>query len=190
MPLFDGFLNFLGNRSFGTIWFWLVFVGVWMNSAREILGVPLHVMIVARKAQKSDEPEGPEVLRLLDWLSLILPHWQVSLREGVVILALASFCLTSLAVLGFGYDLEMAQALTLLLVPMHLLFWMRVRLARGLTPLLRAGNAETHPVKDIAAEVIRRMVWHRRGFMLLATLSGITTGLWAMIWSLMHPNGM
>lgn len=161
-----------------------------MNSARDILGVPLHVMMVARKAQKSDETNGPEVLRLLDWLSLTLPHWQVSPKEGVAILAVASFGLTSLAVLGFGYDLEMAQALTLLLVPLHLLFWMRVRLARALTPMLKAGQEETQPVQDIAAEVIRRMVWHRRGFMLLATLSGMVTGLWAMIWSLMHPNGM
>lgn len=161
-----------------------------MNSAREILGVPLHVMMVARRALKSEQHEGPEVLRLLDWLSLTLPHWRISSREGALILAVASFGLTSLAVLGFGYDLEMAQALTLLLVPMHLLFWMRVRLARGLIPLLKAGNAETHPVIDIAAEVIHRMVWHRRGFMLLAALSGIITGLWAMIWSLMHPNGL
>lgn len=190
MPLFDGLFSFLDNRSFGTIWFWLVFVGIWMSNAREIVGVPLHVLMAARKAQKADAPDGQEVLTLLDWLSLTLPHWQLGPREGAVILGVASFFLTALAILGFGYDLEMAQALTLLLVPLHILFWMRIRLARGISPLLKVGQTGIQPLTEISAEIIRRMIWHRRGFMLLVILSGMIAGLWAMLWSLMHPHGM
>jgi len=160
VPQFDNLLGLLGSRSFSSIWFWLVLIGTWSMVGRSVLGVPTEVLSRAHQAQGQGDGQGTAVITLLDWLSLILPRWQLGAREGAVFLGVTSFLITSLAVLGFGFGLEMAQALTLLLVPFWALFWMRVRLARRLVPLVHAaqeGRAPDdlaqafrhHPVDDI-----------------------------------------
>ncbi|RMC36532.1 hypothetical protein [Paracoccus alkanivorans] len=189
MPQFDGFISFLDSRSFGTIWYWLAVIGMWSSSGRKIIGVPVEVLLRARHALSRDETDGPAMVALLNWLSLTLPRWRLGHREAVVILAATGFLMTSLAGLGFGYDLEMAQALTLLLLPFVILFWMRVRLARRLMPLLQDEHAERQ-LPAVAAEVVRCMNWHRRLVTLLSILAVAITALWGVLWSLMHPNGM
>lgn len=190
MPQFDGFIGLMDSRSFGSVWYWLIVIGLWSVMGRTILGVPVEVVLGARRAQSSGDTDGDAVITLLDWLSLLLPRWQLGTREGSVMLGGMLFLLTSLAVLGFGYDLEMAQALSLLLIPVVILFWMRVRLARRLVPLIHSGQAGERPLSEIASDVIRYMIWHRRFFVMLSILAVAATALWGMYWSLMHPNGL
>lgn len=190
MPQFDGVIAFLDNRSFGSIWFWLVLVGMWSTAGRNVIGIPSEVLARARHAQRAGQPESQPVLTLLDWLSLSLPRWHVAPREGAVFLGICAFVLTSLAVLGFGYDLEMAQALVLLLLPFLILFLMRLRLARRLIPLLQDGQAGLQPVGQVGAEAVRRLVWHRRFVTLLSVLAVAIAAFWGMIHALMHPNGL
>lgn len=189
MPQIDGIISFLDSRSFGTIWYWLVVIGMWSVSGRNIIGVPVEIVFRARRAISRDEMDGPELASLLDWLSLTLPRWQLDQREGSVFMAATVFLMTSLAGLGFGHDLEMAQALTLLLLPFLILFWMRVRLAYRLIPLLQNEEADQQ-MANIAKEVVRRMIWHRRLFTILSILAVTITAIWGVLWSLMHPNGM
>ncbi|RNF34208.1 hypothetical protein [Paracoccus methylarcula] len=189
MPQIDGIISFLDSRSFGTIWYWLVVIGMWSVSGRNIIGVPVEIVIRARRAMSRDEMDGSALVSLLDWLSLTLPRWQLGRREGAIFLGVTVFLVTSLAGLGFGHDLEMAQALTLLLLPFLILFWMRVRLAYRLTPLLQNEEADQQ-LETIAREAIRRMIWHRRLVTLLSILAVAITALWGVLWSLMHPNGM
>lgn len=190
MPQFDGLISLLDSRSFGTVWFWLALVGMWSATGRNVLGVPAELLARARRAQAAGEPEGPAVIALLDWLSLTVPRWRLGRTEGAVFLGLSSFLLTSLAILGFRYGLEMAQALTLLLLPFAVLFWLRVMLARRLLPLLEAGQAGERPVSGIAAEAVRQMLRHRRLVTLLSIAAVAATALWGTLWTLMHPNGL
>ena len=191
MPQFDGLISFLDSRSFGSIWFWLVLVGLWSATGRTVLGVPVEVMAAARRAQSEDQPETvPATLSLLDWLSLTLPRWHLRAREGALFLGVTIFLLTSLAILGFRYGLEMAQALALLGAPFMALFWMRVRLARRLIPLLQAGQAGETPVPEVAAQALRLMVRHRRWVTALSVASVALTALWGTLWALVHPNGL
>ncbi|WCR09548.1 hypothetical protein JHW45_10490 [Paracoccus stylophorae] len=190
MPQFDGLISFLDSRSFGTIWFWLVVIGMWSATGRNVLGVPTEIVTRARHAQRAGETESAAVVSLLDWLSLVLPRWQLGRHEGVVFLAVSAFFLTSLAIFGFRYGLEMAQALTLLLVPFLILFWMRVRLARRLVPLLAAGQEGERPVEGVGAETVRLMIRHRRLVTALSVVAVALTALWGMLWELMHPNGL
>lgn len=188
MPQFDGIISLLDSRSFGSIWFWLVLIGMWSAAGRTVLGVPSEVLTHARRDHDL-HPEGPGVITLLDWLSLSLARWHLSQTEGAAFLGASSFALTSLAVLGFGYGLEMAQALVLLLTPFWLLFWMRVRLARHLLPLLQAGQVGERPVAEVADEAIRRMLTHRRLVTALSIVSVAVAALWGTFWALMHPYG-
>lgn len=189
MPQFDGVISFLDSRSFGSIWFWLVLVGLWSAMGRTVIGVPADVLLRARRAQR-DEPEGTAVIVLLDWLSLTLPRWHMGRREGVVFLAVTAFLLTSLAIMGFRYDLEMAQALTLLLVPLLILFVLRLRLARKLIPMLEAGQLGEVPVADVGAVAVRSMSRHRHLVTILSIIAVMVAVFWGMWWMLLHPNGL
>ena len=189
MPQFDSLVGFLDSRSFGTVWYWLMVIGLWSFTGRAIIGVPVEVLGRARTALADGKADAPVVLHLLDWLSLVLPRWQLGGREGAVLLAVTGFGLTSLAIMGIGYGLELALAAFLLLLPLAILFWMRVLLARRLMPLLAAAEQGTRPVPEAAAEAVRRMVIHRRLVTLLSMLAVAITAIWGALWSVIHPYG-
>ena len=94
-----------------------------------------------------------------------------------------------MAVLGFVFWLEMAQALTLLLLPFWVLFWMRVRLARRLVPLVHAAQEGRAPVSQAAGNAARAMVWHKRFVTILSMIAVAVTALWGALWTVLHPVG-
>lgn len=189
MPQFDSLIGLLDSRSFGTVWYWLVVIGTWSLAGRSVIGVPTEIVSRARMAVQAGEAESPPVLHLLDWLSLVLPRWRFGAHEGVVFLALTGFVLTSLAIMGIGYVLELALASFLLLLPFAVLFWMRVALARRLLPLLAAAEQGARPIPDAAAEAVRRMVVHRRLVTVLSMAAVAVTALLGALWSAVHPYG-
>lgn len=187
---FDGFLSLLDSRSFGSVWYWIVFAGFWIRAGHHVVGVPNDVVLLVRQQirRKGEEPEKYSVL--LDWLSLSLPRWQIGHKEALVLLALGMFILTSLAILGFRYGLEMAQALTFLLIPWFIIMWLRLRLARRLLGLLQAAQAGEEKIITAARDACMRIVWHKRLILSLAILSAVVTTGWGVFWTLTHPNGM
>ena len=190
MPPFDSLIGLLDSRSFTSIWFWLVLLGLWSVIGRHILGVPNEVVNAARQALRENQAEAPVVLHLLDWLSLTLPRWRMGAREGAVMFGLTAFGLSSLAILGFGYGLELAQALAILGAPFTIVFWMRVRLARRLSPLLADAEDARTPLGPVAAQAVRQMVLHRRVISVLSMISVAITALWGALWAALHPFGM
>lgn len=190
MPQFDNLIGLLGSRSFSTIWFWLALIGMWSAAGRTVLGVPSEVLARARAARSEGQEGGAGVMTLLDWLSLVLPRWQLGRVEGAVFLGVTSFLMTVGAMLGFRFGLEMAQALTLLMAPFWLLFWMRLRLARRLIPLIEATQDGRLPVPQAADGAIRAMQWHRRWVTALSVVSVATTAIWGALWTLLHPLGL
>lgn len=189
MPQFDSLIGFLDSRSFGTVWYWLVVIGSWSLTGRSVIGVPAEILSRARAALADDQADAPVVLHLLDWLSLVLPRWRMGAREGAVFLAATGFALTSLAIMGIRYDLELALAAFLLLFPLAVLFWLRLALARRLMPLLDAAEQGARPIPEAAAEAVRRMVVHRRLVTVLSMAAVAVTALWGALWSVVHPYG-
>lgn len=190
MPQFNGVIGLLDSRSFVTVWYWLILVGMWSATGRSVLGVPSEVLGRARAEIRAGRPDGAAAITLLDWLSLVLPRWRMGSREAAVVLAVTSFALTSLFILGFLFWLEMAQALFLLLFPFWLLFWMRHALARRLIPLIEDAQEGRATLDATVAEAARRMVRHRTWVLVLSMLAVAVTALWGTLWSLMHPNGL
>lgn len=185
MPQFSGFLHLMDAPSYSSIWYWVLLLMGWTLVGRAVLGVPMDIVSRARRA-----PDGPEGLALLDWLSLNLPRWRVGPGDGVWLLALAAFVFGALAVLGFAYGLEAAQALVLLVLPFAVLLGMRLRLARRLLPLLAGAEAGDLAADEAAAQAARAIVVHRRWASVLSVLAVALTALWGTIWGLTHPFGV
>lgn len=181
MAQFSGFLEFLDSRSFSSLWYWLVLILMWTEAGRRVLGVPGDVVQHARR-----EPAGEGGLVLLDWLLLNLPRWRIGQKEGPWLLGLGAFLLTSLAVLGFGFGLEMAQALTFLLVPQGLLLVLRLRLAGQLSPLIAAAQSRQMPTADAVAGALRLIVAHRRWVFVLSIVGVAVTALWGALHVAIH----
>lgn len=189
MPQFDSLIGFLDSRSFGTVWYWLVVVGIWSLTGRSVIGIPAEIVIRARAAIQEDKGDSPVVLHLLDWVSLVLPQWEMGRREGAAMLAVAAFALTSLAIMGFVYGLELALASFLLLLPWAILFGLRLVLVRRLVPLLAEAEQGARPLAEVAASVVRRMVVHRRLVTMLSMISVAATALLGAWWSVVNPYG-
>ncbi|WP_282601810.1 hypothetical protein [Paracoccus sp. PARArs4] len=189
MPPFDSLIGLLDSRSFSTVWFWILQIGAWSVTGRTVLGVPVEIVARARAAHSAGQAETPEALTLLDWLSLTLPRWRLGPREGAIFLGVTSFLLSSGFVLGFNFGLELAQAAFLLALPFWLLFWMRVRLARKLAPMLVAAQEGRAGLADTVGQVARSMAHHRIGVIALSLVSLLVTMVWGMLWIALHPMG-
>ena len=190
VPLFHTILGFLDSKSFGTAWFWLLLFVLWSMVGRNILGVPSEVIWRARQALRQEDQHQAALLNLLDWLSLTLPRWQLGKTEGAVFMALSTFALTCLGIAGFRYGLELAQAMTLLLVPFLLLFWLRYALARSLTRILFETQQTQESALKALPQIMQRIIWHRRFVTFLSILSVAVTAFWGAIWIALHPFGV
>lgn len=183
----EAILTLLDSRSFGSAWFWVMLLFAWTAAGRRVAGVPMDVInAVARKNRAEGDDQA--AVALLDWLSLTLPRWQISGSGGAVLLGLATFALTSLALLGFVYDLEMAQALVLLTLPFALVFAMEMRLAHRLRAVLARAERGA-PVGQAACEAARMMRRHRLGFTLMSMLAVALAAFHGALWMLHHPFG-
>ncbi|HMQ40907.1 MAG TPA: hypothetical protein PKC09_06480 [Paracoccus sp. (in: a-proteobacteria)] len=183
-------LSILDARSFASPWFWLVLVSLWTLAGRGVLGVPNDVLARAGQALRNADDTDPEGAHLLlDWLSLQLPRWQISPGMGAVLTGAAAFGLTTLALLGFRYQLEMAQALTLLAAPFALLLVLKLRLARQLGWVMEAAHLG-QPARVAAIEAMRRINRYRLQHTVISLLAVTLTAFWAARWMAFHPNGM
>ncbi len=106
-----------------------------------------------------------------------------------VLTGAAAFGLTTLALLGFRYQLEMAQALTLLFAPFALLLVLKLRLARHLGWVMEAAHLG-QPARVAAIEAMRRINRYRLQHTVISLLAVTLTAFWAARWMAFHPNGM
>lgn len=186
MGVLDGLLALLDTRSFSSLWYWLLLAGIWSWVGRGALGIPSDLVRAVHR--KADE-QGADVL-LLDWVSLVTPRWRVMPRDGAILVGIGSFVLSVLAALGFIYDLQMAQALFLLLAPLLLLAVLRVRLASRLGAELTAAEAGQREPGVAAAGSARLIVRHMRHATILSVLAVAGAAMWGTRWLALHPNGM
>jgi hypothetical protein len=91
-------------------------------------------------------------------------------EAGVVIVGLLFFLLSSLAVLGFYHGVELAQALTLILIPLTWVGLLGLRLARQ----VQAGNAT-------GAGLVRLLRRHRIMVQGIGLFSIFVTTMWGAL---------
>lgn len=183
-----GLIEALDTRSFSSLWYWLMLTATWTWVTRGALGIPPELVRSLQKRRgASDEAAA---LRLLDWVSLVVPRWQLMRDDGAVLLGVASFVLSMLAGLGFLYGLELAQALLLLIGPLMLLGWMRLRLAARLRATLAEAEGGRLPVGEAASQIAARITAHMRATLALSAAAVAVAAVWGTIWLARHPNGL
>lgn len=162
------FFDLIGAPSFSTLWFWIVLAVMWTMVSHWVLGVPYDLVLRAPQSEAAardlDDAVRVHVNRLL----------HIGERSGLWLLGFACFVLSALALLGFLYGLEMAQALFLLGFPMVLVWllshWTAARIAEdGLR----------------GADLYRRLAWHRMLVQGLGLVSVFATALWGMYQNLL-----
>ncbi|SHK30588.1 hypothetical protein SAMN05444000_1257 [Shimia gijangensis] len=151
-------------RSFSNLWFWIALAVMWSSTSHWVLGVPFDMVQRARRAGGQTEIDLEDLVRINT--NRLLYIGRVS---GSWILALACFVLAGLAVVGFGYGIEFAQAVFLLMFPMSLV---------GLMSLSTAAKIQA---EEASGELLRkRLTRHRIWVQMIGMVSIFVTSLWGM----------
>ncbi len=134
----------LGGAGFASVWYWILTVVLWALICQRPLGVPYDMILRAERL--------PEVADRVDFLAHIQAERLNGLREvvGAPAAAAIGFGLAMLAVLGFVYGVEVAQAGFSLTFPMTLV------------ALATTGLAERARRVGARGAELRRMLARRR----------------------------
>jgi len=151
-------------RSFSNLWYWIALAVVWSTSSHWVIGVPYDLVQRAGQAGGQVE-EDLEVLVRINCNRL----QYIGQVSGLWIMALACALLSGLAILGFWYWVEFAQALFLLLFPLSLVGLLSFSTSRRIV----ADQLTSDPLR-------RRMRRHRIYTQIIGLLAIFVTAMWGM----------
>lgn len=123
-------------RSFSNLWFWIALAVMWSSASHRVLGVPYDMVVRAARKQGQAEIDLHDMVRINVNRILYIVE-----AAGIWLLSFICFGLTSLAILGWGYEAEIAQALFLLGFPMTLVSGLSLRTALRIQQEALAGEA-------------------------------------------------
>lgn len=178
MSVTETIFNLIDMRSFRSLWYWIALAACWSMASHWVLGVPFDMVLRVRR-KRADAGAGDEAgAQLVDMTRLHVARLLRFGRQGGIALAMvAGFALTSLALLGFQYRVEFAQAIFLILAPMTLVAVLSLRAAHRLEAPLAAG---TLPPAALARALIR----HRLKVQGVGMLAITVTAFWGMLQNL------
>lgn len=161
---YSSLFELIDLRSFSNLWFWIALAVAWSSASHWVLGVPYDMVLRARRVGGQAEIDLEDVTRVN--VNRLLYIARVS---GLWILGFACFMLSGLAMLGFVYDVEFAQAVFLLGFPMSLV---------GMLGLSTAGLIER---EASSGELLHKRLTRCRLYtQMIGTVSIFITALWGM----------
>lgn len=152
-------------RSFSNLWYWIALAVTWSSTSHWVLGIPYDMVLRARRAGGQAEADLEDMARIN--IARIL---YIAREAGVILLALLAFALTTLALLGFVYRVEFAQAVFLIAAPLSVVGLMSVATARRIEAGAERGEA-----------LRRRLALHRVSVQVVGMLSIFVTAFWGML---------
>lgn len=164
MQWYQTIFEVIDMRSFSNLWFWIALAVMWSMASHWVLGVPFDMVTRARKYGGEAETDLQTMVHIN--ANRLLHIVEVS---GLWLVGGAAFALTALALLGFYYQVELAQALLCLLLPMSLVG------ALGLRTAVRI-KAES----PTEGALYRRLMAHRMVTQGIGMISILITSLWGM----------
>lgn len=164
MDLFQTLTEMIDLRSFSNLWYWIALAVMWSTASHWILGVPFDMVHRARKNGGQSAEDLEDLVRIN--VNRMLYVVQMA---GLWILAIACFVLSSLATLGFGLDVEFAQAVFLLLFPMATVGLVNLATARSIRMNEPQGDA-----------LYRRLATCRFAIQIIGMISIFVTAMWGM----------
>lgn len=164
MDWHETIFELIDMRSFSNLWFWIALAVVWSTASHWILGVPFDMVTRARR-HRGQAAEDLDALVRINTNRLLY----IGNVSGLWLLGFVCFILTGLALLGFFYRVEFAQAVFLLGAPMSAVGALNLSTAR----LIQQQEAE--------GEVLWRMLTrHRIWVQAIGMVSIFVTALWGM----------
>jgi hypothetical protein len=149
-------------RSFSNLWYWIVLAILWSSLSHWTLGVPYHIVARARRGDAQADHDMVALARIN--AERILAQ---NAQFAPVMLGLATFIATALAVTGWAYGVEFAQAVFLLLFPALLVGGLSILTARKLR-------------EEDYADVARRLRIHRTYVQMMGVVFIFITAFWGM----------
>ncbi len=143
-----GLFEIFAAASFQSIWYWVLHVVVWTLACYRTLGVPHDMLLRARRL--------PEIEARVDTLARLASERMGGIhdRAGVPLAGVAGFALAALAAIGFASHIEFAQAAFLILLPLSLILYSKLRLALAIRRHGMAGP-------ELLLALARRRMWHQ-----------------------------
>ncbi|MEQ9693313.1 component of SufBCD complex [Shimia sp. SDUM112013] len=164
MDWYQTVFEMIDMRSFSNLWFWIALAVMWSTASHWVLGVPFDMVLRAKRVGGQTEIDLEDLVRINTNRLL-----HVARVSGLWILGFACFLLAGLAVTGFVYGIEFAQAVFLLLFPMSLVGLMSLSTAARIQEEEAAGD-----------QLRRRLTRHRFFVQVLGMVSIFVTSLWGM----------
>lgn len=151
-------------RSFSNLWFWIALAVTWSSASHWVVGVPIDMVHRARR-------HGGRTMQDLEDLARVHVNRRLFIARvsGVWILGFMCFVLSGLAVLGFGFAIEFAQAVFLLAFPMSIV---------SLVSLRTAGLIDRDQARGEA--LCKRLTACRMQIQLIGVVAIFVTALWGM----------
>lgn len=164
MDLTTTIIELIDLRSFSNLWFWIMLALLWSSASHWVLGIPYDLVLRARRKGGQYEADLEDLVRIN--ISRLL---YISRASGLAMLSFGCFVLSSLAVIGFYYRYEFAQAVFLIFFPMSII------------GLLSLSTARALEVGEFTHEMLyKRLSRHRIYIQLIGMVSIFITSLWGM----------
>ncbi len=164
VDLFDTVFEVIDMRSFSNLWYWIALAVLWSSTSHWVLGVPFDMIQRGRREGGQAQQDVEDMVRINANRLL-----SVVQKGAAVIVGIAFFWLTIIAVLGFYYNVEFAQAVFFLLAPFSFVIWLSLRTCRR----IEAGE-------NAGAALHRRLTIHRRLTQAIGMLSIFVTAMFGM----------
>ncbi len=161
-------------RSFSNLWFWIVLAVVWATASHRVLGVPFDLVMRARR-------HGGQALTDLEDLVRINVNrvLYIARMSGLWLAGIVAFVLTLLLILAFWYDVEFAQAVVLIAIPMTIV---------GVMSLATAYRIESESPHGEA--LFRTLSRHRLWTQVIGMISIFITAMFGMYQNLQVLQGL
>lgn len=156
--------DMIDMRSFSNLWYWIALGVIWSSASHWVLGVPYDMVWRARR-------EGGQAAQDLELLVRINVDRMLymSRHHGTALIATTCFLATVLGLLALVYDVEFAQAVLLLFVPLLFLGFLSLRACLR----IEAGEGQ-------GEALYRRLFRHRLATQFLGMTSIFVTSLYGM----------
>ncbi len=164
MDLQQSIFELIDTRSFSNMWYWIALAVVWSTASHWVLGVPFDMVQRARKHGGQAETDVEDMVRI--HCRRLLYIGKVS---GLWIIGIACFFLTGLAGIGFFYQVELAQAVFLIALPLSIVGAMSLSTARLIADQGLEGDA-----------LYNRLARHRVWVQVLGIVAIFVTAMWGM----------
>ena len=151
-------------RSFSSIWYWMAVAVTWSSVSHWVIGVPFDLIQRARRNGEGAQQDLLDIVRVN--VNRILG---ISETAGTVMSLIICFILTSLFALGFFYDVELSQAIFLILFPLSIVGLLSLSTARK----IKEGELSIDDLYNVLSK-------HRLMTQFVGMVAIFVTAMWGM----------